>query len=335
MDLSYIKKLSNFFDANPCMGFDARTQILYPLLDKSIMKGQVFDLELQNGLCFEFAYTSSMAKEILLRELENPSHAWEPMTSKSVELIIGNRPGPALIGGAYFGDHALIAARELQLKGSEGPVICVEPNSTQGQLLIKNARANSLQDLVILSDCILWDQPGLPFSLNDDDSHASVQQNDGSDCITDTIDRLLAKHSIDSLSLLMLDIEGSEEKALRGATSVLGLSEDSAPVVIVEIHRSYVNWDDGLANTEIVRLLTGYGFKVYALRDCQSNWELSLQTPEIVPLDTVYLDGPAHGFNLIASKSDDLFDHLGFKRVPSVSPKYLRHRDPSLHLPVP
>jgi hypothetical protein len=62
---------------------------------------------------------------------------------------------------------------------------------------------------------------------------------------------------------------------------------------------------------------------------------LSLQTPEIVPLDTVYLDGPAHGFNLIASKSDDLFDHLGFKRVPSVSPKYLRHRDPSLHLPVP
>jgi FkbM family methyltransferase len=334
MDLLYINKLCRFFDANPCMDFDARTQILYPLLDKVVMEGQSFDLELENGLYFEYAYTSSIAKEILLRELEKPSHAWEPMTSKSVELIMGNRPGTALIGGAYFGDHALIAARELQIKGGEGFVICVEPNSTQGQLLIKNARANSLQDRVIWSDCILWDQPGLSFSLNEDDSHASVRQDDDSDCITDTIDGLLAKYSIKSLSLLMLDIEGSEEKALRGATSVLGLSEDLAPVIIVEIHRSYVNWDDGLATTEIVRLMTDYGFHIYALRDCQSNWELGLKAPEIVSLETVYLEGPAHGFNLIASKSDDLFDHLGFKRVPSVSPKYLRHRDPKLHLPL-
>jgi FkbM family methyltransferase len=334
MDLSYIKKLCRFIEANPCVGFDARTQILYPLLDKVITEGQVFGLELENGLHFEYVNTSCIAKEILLRELENPSHVWEPMTSKSVELIMGYRPGSALIGGAYFGEHALIAARVLQFKESEELVICVEPNSTQGQLLIKNAKANGLSDLVILCDSILWDQPGLRFSLNDDDSHASVRQDNNSDCITDTIDRLLARNSIDRLSLLMLDIEGSEEKALRGATSVLGLSEDSAPVIIVEIHRSYVNWDGGLANTDIVRLLTGYGFHVYALRDCQSNWELGLKAPEIVPLDTVYLEGPAHGFNLIASKSDALFDHLGFKRIPSVSPKYLRHQDPALHLPL-
>lgn len=334
MDISYIKKLCRFFDANPCMGFDARSQILYPLLDKLIPEGQIFDLELENGLHFEYAYTSSIAKEILLRELENPSHAWEPMTSKSVELIMANRPGTALIGGAYFGDHALIAARELQIKRSEGLVICIEPNIAQGQLLIKNAKANNIRDQIIWSDCILWDQPGLPFSLNDADSHASVRQDLNSDCATDTIDRLLAKYSIESLSLLMLDIEGSEEKALRGATAVLGLAEDLAPVIIVEIHRSYVNWDGGLANTDIVRLLTGYGFHIYALRDCQSNWELGLKGPEIVPLDTVYLEGPAHGFNLIASKRDDLFDDLGFKRVPFVSPKYLRHRDPRLHLPL-
>ncbi len=334
MDLAYIKRLCKFFDDHPCMGFDARTQILYPLLDKVMVEGQVFDLKLANGLQFEYAYTSSIAKEILLRELDYPSHAWEPMTSKSVELIMSNHPGPALIGGAYFGDHALIAARELQLQGNAGPVICVEPNNWQGQLLVKNAIANNLQDLIVWSECVLWDQPDLSFSLNGDDSHAAVRQDDDSYCISNTMDRILAEQSIERLSLLMLDIEGSEEKALRGAGSILSLSADLAPFIIVEVHKKYVNWDNGLSNTEIVKLLMGYGFHVYALRDCQSNWELGIKTPEIIPLDTVYLEGPPHGFNLVACKNNDLFDCLGFKRVRSVSPKYLRHRDPALHLPI-
>jgi len=132
----------------------------------------------------------------------------------------------------------------------------------------------------------------------------------------------------------MLDIEGSEEKALKGATSILEQPANDAPVVIVEVHKSYVNWDNGLLKTEIVKFLLRHGYDVYALRDCQSNWELSLKTPEIIPLDKVYLDGPPHGFNLIASKVNNFFDDLGFKRVSNVSPKYLRHRDPSLHLPL-
>jgi FkbM family methyltransferase len=333
LDLAFIRKLSQFLNQNPCLGLDTRTQILYPLLDKAIPFGKLLTLQLANGLQFEYAYTSSIAKEVLLRDLEHPSHAWEPMTSKSVELIMADRPGPALIGGAYFGDHALIAARELQLSGNLGPVICVEPNRLQGQLLIKNAMANSLREFVLWDESILWDQPGIPLTLNEDDSHAAVRQDDSSIFVSTTIDAILAKHSVESLSLLMLDIEGSEEKALRGATSVLDQAEDCAPVVIVEIHRSYVNWECGITSTDIVKLLMGYGYHVYALRDCQSNWELGLKAPEIIPLDTVYLEGPPHGFNLIASKKDILFDRLGFRRVPSVSPKYLRHREPSLHLP--
>jgi hypothetical protein len=132
----------------------------------------------------------------------------------------------------------------------------------------------------------------------------------------------------------MLDIEGSEERALQGASKVLNLPDDYAPIVIVEIHRKYVDWDSGLASTGIVRLLASHGYTVYALRDCQSNWELGLESPEIIPIDDVYLEGPPHGFNLIASKSDSFFDVSGFRRVSHVSPKYLRHRDPTLHQPL-
>lgn len=334
LDLAYIRKLERFFASNPCMDFDARSEILYPLLDKIFKKGDAFELELANNLRFEYVYTSTIAKEILLREHENPSHAWEPMTTKAIELVLDNRPGAALIGGAYFGDHALIAARQLKCQGNTSPVLCIEPNTKQGELLIKNATINNLQDLVILNKDVLWDQPGCRFNLNDQDSHASVKPDQNSSYTSNTIDNIVASHSIECLSLLMLDIEGSEEKALKGATSILEQPANDAPVVIVEVHKSYVNWDNGLLKTEIVKFLLRHGYDVYALRDCQSNWELSLKTPEIIPLDKVYLDGPPHGFNLIASKVNNFFDDLGFKRVSNVSPKYLRHRDPSLHLPL-
>jgi FkbM family methyltransferase len=335
LDLNYVYKLRDFIDANPCIDFDSRVALLYPLLDQIYSSGDRLSLTLENGLRLDYLYKSNIAKEILLRERENPSHAWEPMTTRVVELAIRYRPGPVLIGGAYFGDHAMIAAKELQDGKHAGPVICVEPNEEQGQLLLENAAINGLSPWLRLVKSVLWDREGLRFNLNDQDSHASVELDDSAACLSETIDHIVSDQLSEGISLLMLDIEGSEEKALAGARSVLSLAADRAPVIIVEIHRKYVDWDCGLSNTEMVRFLVGYGYHVYALRDCQSNWELGLEAPEIIPLEDVYLSGPPHGFNLIASKDEHFFDASGFKRVSNVSPKYLRHRDAKLHAPMP
>ena len=333
LDLEYIAKLRGFLDSNPCVDFDARSAVLYPLLDQIFSEGDRLNLTLENGLRLEYLYKSNIAKEILLRERENPSHAWEPMTTRAIELAIRYRPGPVLIGGAYFGDHAMIAAKELQNLGNAGPVICVEPNEEQGQLLLENAAANNLSPLLRLVKSVLWDRGGLRFNLNNEDSHASVQPDDSAACLSETIDHILSDQQADRISLLMLDIEGSEEKALAGANSILSLPANQAAVVIVEIHRKYVDWDCGLSKTGIVQLLIRHGYHVYALRDCQSNWEFGLAAPEIIPLDDVYLSGPPHGFNLIASKEEDFFNASDFKRIANVSPKYLRHRDAKLHAP--
>ena len=334
LDLDYISQLRTFLDSNPCIDFDSRTTVLYPLLDQIFCSGDRLSLTLENGLHLNYFYKSNIAKEILLRERECPSHAWEPMTTRAIELAIRYRPGPVLIGGAYFGDHAMIAGKELQNLGHKGPVICVEPNKEQGQLLLENADINGLTPWLYLVKSVLWEQRGLRFNLDSEDSHASVQVDERASLLSETIDHILSGLQLEQLSLLMLDIEGSEEKALKGASSILRLPADRAAVVIVEIHRKYVDWDCGLSNTGIVRLLLDNGYHVYALRDCQSNWELGLQAPEIIPLDQVYLSGPPHGFNLIASKNDDFFDGSGFARVTNVSPKYLRHRDAKLHFPL-
>jgi hypothetical protein len=57
---------------------------------------------------------------------------------------------------------------------------------------------------------------------------------------------------------------------------------------------------------------------------------------ELIPAHTAYLEGPPHGFNMLAVKNPDslIADDKMFKVVPGVSPKLLRHRDPKIHAPI-
>lgn len=257
------------------------------------------------------------------------------MTTRSVELALRYRPGSVLIGGAYFGDHALVAAHEILTAKVNGVVICVEPNQEQRKILENNAAINNLSSAISLLDSVLWSSSGLKFDLLDTDSHASVVASETSEYSSKTIDDILVDHDLGEISLMLLDIEGSEERALQGATSALSVRSGQAPVVITEIHGKYVDWSNGLEKTPIVSCLRDHGYHVFALRDCQSNWSLGLDAPEIIPLDRVYLEGPPHGFNLIAAKDAGFFGEQRFRIVHDVSPKYLRHRDPAMHFPLP
>ena len=132
----------------------------------------------------------------------------------------------------------------------------------------------------------------------------------------------------------MLDIEGAELRALKGAEHFLAQPMGRAPNIVFEIHRSYVNWEDGLENTEIVRYLSNLGYHVFAVRDFNSNYDLSQKPIEIIPADAVYLEGPPHGFNMVAVKDMALLSGPGFCICRKVSPKLLRHRAPELHHPL-
>jgi hypothetical protein len=100
------------------------------------------------------------------------------------------------------------------------------------------------------------------------------------------------------------------------------------------VHRHYVDWSNGLENTEIARLLTGHGYSLFALRDFNSNYDLAGKPIELIPLDAIYLEGPPHGFNMVAVKDPAVFQTGAYSIVRDVSPKLLRHKDPKLHHPV-
>jgi hypothetical protein len=128
-------------------------------------------------------------------------------------------------------------------------------------------------------------------------------------------------------------LEGAELAALQGALAFLDRPAGEAPDILFEVHRHYVDWTGGLENTGIVRLLTDRGYKVFALRDFNSNYDLSKHPIELIPLGAIQLEGPPHGFNMVAVKDASVFDGPGYRIVKDVSPKYLRHKDPALHHP--
>jgi hypothetical protein len=79
--------------------------------------------------------------------------------------------------------------------------------------------------------------------------------------------------------------------------------------------------------------LDDLGYSAYAVRDFQSNYDLGGRPIELVPPHTAHLDGPPHGFNLLATKDPALIETGPFVLSPGVSPKLLLHGDPVLHHP--
>ena len=332
-DLNYVRFLASTLRQNPCKDKDIFREVLYPLLDQILQEGEELEVVLESGLVVKFLFISGLAKEIVLRDKEIPSHVWEPMTTMLIQNLLSERPGNALICGAYFGDQALPAALALKSSRQQFKVLAVEPNESQNCMLRKNIAINKLTDTVIPVNAFLWEKEGERLKLDHSDSLATVYP-DKAGTLSKTIDSIVKENCLPGLSLIVLDIEGSELNAFRGCSELLAQNANNAPDLIFEVNSRFVDWSKGLENTDIVKYVNAFGYQVMALRDGQTNYDFKLDKPEVIPLEEVYLEGPPHGFNLVASKRVGFFDKKNFYIVGKVSPKYLRHRDPCLHQPL-
>ena len=309
-----------------------RDEITAPIIDALHAGVGILRKQLSSGLVFDFHYRSKIAREFVMSTPEVPDHVWEPQTTKLL-VHLARRSRQVLVGGGYFGDHVLPIARQLAASG--GTVHAFELNAEQAEMLRHNAVLNAL-DNVVVNQLGLWSDDHTELALQGDDSFAFPVSTGGSlpaRFTTLTIDTYLQRSAVDRLDLIMLDIEGGELDALRGAEGHLTRPAGEAPNVVFEVHRSYVDWTDGLAQTPIVKHLTTRGYTIHAVRDFQANYDMKGKPVELIPLDTVYLEGPPHGFNLLAVKDLSILRDDLFKICPGVSPKLLVHKSPSLHHP--
>lgn len=330
---AFVRQLLAFEAAIAAPGVDVREELTGPLVDALYDDDQVVRKTLANGVTFEFLYRSKIARDFVMSQPEKPDHAWEPMTSR-ILVNLARGAQNVVIGGAYFGDHAVLIAREIAPGG--GVVHAFEPNSQQRAMLARNAELNGLSNITPRPEG-LWHNSTTNLKLVGYDSFASAETAEAgaADSFrTVTIADYLEAAGIERLDLIVLDIEGAELGALKGATPFLEQPAGQAPNILFEVHRHYVDWSNGLENTEIAKLLSDRGYTLFALRDFNSNYDLSKHPIELIPAEAVHLEGPPHGFNMVAVKDPTIFEGEGYRIVRDVSPKYLRHKDPKLHHPV-
>jgi FkbM family methyltransferase len=299
-----------------------RDDVTGPIVDALHASIPIVRKELSNGLVFEFLYRSKIARDFVMSRPEKPDHVWEPQTTKLL-LHLAGTVTDVIVGGAYFGDQAIPIANALRERGT---CHAFEADAVQASMIERNASINNL-DNVRVNALGLWSQPAT-LRLVGHDALAGAAESETGIAAT-TIDAYARGLGI-RIGLIMLDLEGGELHALHGASEQLARN---APYVVFEVHRSYVDWSRGLHNTEIVQFLSSLGYSILAIRDFQSNYDLAGRPVELVPIETAYLDGPPHGFNLFAFRDRAVLENELFRIVPNVSPKLLFHRDPKLHHP--
>ena len=305
-----------------------RDDITGPIVDALHTENDEYEKQLVDGTKVAYLYRTKIARDLLFSTSDEITHFWEPQTTKLLIHLSKSLSGDVVIGGAYFGDQAVLVARAV--KGQCATVHCFEPNKEQAAMLQKNFQINDLTNYSI-TEKALWDESDVHMRLDGFDSFANVTIDEsGEGFLTETIDGFF-RATGGKLGLIQLDIEGSELRALQGAINTL---ERDRPVVIFELHRSYVDWTNGLASTNICDLFLSRGYQVYALRDVNSHCELPEHKIELVELEHVYLDGPPHGFNMVAFPSASFVEEGPFRIMRDVSPKLLPHKSPDLHHPV-
>lgn len=311
-----------------------RDDITGPIVDALHTGADLVRKELSSGIVFEFHYRSKIARDFVMSVPEKPDHVWEPQTTRLLLHLAGD-DGQVLVGGAYFGDQAILVAHRL----SEGGGVChaFEPNAEHAAMLQRNASLNGLRNVRVHAVGLWRDDTSRLRLVGPDALASSVAATDAEDQATfptTTIDSYVREQQIERLDLIMLDLEGGELAALEGARHQLSLPAGAAPNVVFEVHSSYVDWSQGLHNTTTLRSLASMGYTMFAVRDFQSNYDLQGRPIELVPAATAYLEGPPHGFNVLAVKDLSIVQHEIFVIRPNVSPKLLFHRDPTLHHPL-
>ena len=322
--------LKSWEERNKKKDVELREEVTGHVIDALYENVDEVTKKLANGMVMTLPYRSKIARDFAMAET-NPDHVWEPQTT-TLLLKLAEMANHMLVGGAYAGDQAVLAAKELGK--NNGYVHCFEPNIEQSAALLNNANNNAVKNISVSNDG-LWNVKGW-LKLQGSDSHAypvEAKENEAGAFPTDTIDNYCDNHSVDKLDIIMLDIEGGEFKALQGGEKRLSQDEERAPDIVMEIHSSYTDWSNGLDGTDVLSYLQGLGYRTFAIRDYQSNVAMNGAPIELVPTNDIYIEGPHHGFNILASKKKEIVKLLNAKLVAGVSPKLLKHRDPALHQP--
>ena len=147
-----------------------RDEIIGPIVDALHNDNDTYTKLISGGLKIKFFYRSKIAREFLLSNSKKPSHIWEPQTTKLLLYLSKNLYDDVLIGGAYFGDQAILISKNIYSRS--GTVHCFEPNEEQNKMLNNNIKINHIKNIKV-NKYGLWSQSKKRLKLVGYDSFAN------------------------------------------------------------------------------------------------------------------------------------------------------------------
>ncbi len=146
------------------------------------------------------------------------------------------KPGDVFIDvGSYHGWYALAASAVV---GKSGLVLAFEPNSYAYSLLVRNVALSGRQNVRAFNLALSSTSGRVWLYKGPGDECSSALAfvpggNDREQVDARRLDDILAELGIGSVTLMKLDVEGSEAAVLRGALSVLS---QSRPILVFELY---------------------------------------------------------------------------------------------------
>lgn len=174
-------------------------------------------------------------------------------------LLPSIRPGDVIADvGAHFGLYAISLAKRT---GSSGKVIAVEADASNAEVLKQHIALNQVQGIVEVITKAVTDRVGVArWHSQDTQSVLQVTEPDdaGSFVEMTTLDEISRGRKVD---VILIDIEGYEEPALRGALELLSDTERRPRLIVIEVHP--YNWHlCGSSSATLIQFLTDQGYQL-------------------------------------------------------------------------
>jgi len=174
-------------------------------------------------------------------------------------LLPAIQPGDCIVDiGAHFGLYAIAFA---QRTGPTGRVLAVEADPDNAAVLRAHVRLNQVEGIVQVIAKALSDREGKATWHSQDMQSVAKPSEDGSAGPTvelTTLDQISQGRKID---VILVDIEGYEEAALRGGRSLLSDPSRRPRLIVIEVHP--YNWHlCGGSSASLLSFLHECGYQV-------------------------------------------------------------------------
>ncbi len=193
---------------------------------------------------------------LLLPKFRCVVERYEPEVWRS--LVSEIRPGDIFADvGVFIGLYTVAVAKRV---GPAGRVVGFEPDPANFFTAGEHVKLNGLEQNVELIQAAVGPYEGqVPFQFGGDTAHVATLT--GSDTCTVqcvTLDRIFDGRRLD---VLKIDVEGFEEKVLRGGSGLLNDKARRPRAIFIEVH-PYAWPEIGTTSDSLLELLDGCGYEV-------------------------------------------------------------------------